>query len=143
MKQHRSMPVVVAAPDSEATATPTCGLPEPPQSGGRGKCPKCAEMWDYLCFTPSGLCVVCAALADPEPTATPYSDPFWLLTPEEYERAEGELHRLTAETQRLADCLPDDDWGEAERPVMDRLTALDREALLLHLLYAASRQFRR
>lgn len=113
-----------------------------PNSSGRTDCPQCGSSVDYLTgITLCGLCVRCAAAADPSPTVSLRTDPFWLLTPEEMDRAAVQLRALRVEYEQIEQGLPDSDWGEAERPTMDKLTAIDREAMLLQMLRVWSRQF--
>lgn len=113
-----------------------------PHSSGVAECPECGQMWDHLAgFTPSGVCVQCAAMIDPPDTARPHSNPFWLLTPEEIDRAAGRAAPpYTLRPERLERTLPAGDWWEAERPVLDAITKIQREAMLLAMLRGASRQ---
>jgi hypothetical protein len=111
-----------------------------PQSSGYSRCDQCTHMYEDLGgITLCGLCVACALQADPSSTVTLRSDPFWLLSPEEMDRAAVELQHLHAEYEQLEGTLPDGDWGEAERPTMDELKAIEREAMLLQLLRVVSR----
>jgi hypothetical protein len=114
-----------------------------PTSSGCCDCPGCGQTMDYLSgVTPCGLCPGCAASIHRSPPATPYSDPFWLLTPEEIERAATELQRLHTAAMRLECALPKGDWGHEEAPIMDAIRNINRETMLLALLREASRQFR-
>jgi hypothetical protein len=115
-----------------------------PDSGGHSKCPQCRSMVDHLTgITLSGLCVQCAAKADPSPTVHLWStDPFWLLKPEDIDRAAVQLEYLHAEHERLERSLPKGDWGEAEQPTLDVMMAIEREAMLLLSLCVVSRQGR-
>jgi hypothetical protein len=120
------------------------------ESSGTVTCPMCQEMGDSLELTPAGPCLRCAD-AHPGLRARPASDPFWTLSPTEVRRLEAEIQRLAAELERIDDRLrmQQQQCGEeAERfdRVMeaerDHWHALQRELHLLHLLRAASRQFR-
>ena len=130
-----------------ATTTRAATWPRAPESPGTTNCPQCGARLDYLVFTPSGLCPICAGRADPIPNVTLYSDPFWLLTPQEIERAETEIIRLAAEAKRLdesSEALAREfgDGSDEYEVEAERYYAVERERLLLHMLHAASRQFK-
>ncbi len=119
-----------------------------PQSAGNMECPACrtghAE-WDALDLTPAGICVRCSASSERPVAATPQSDPFWTLTPEEIARLDGELYRLHTAAVRLEKAI---DWSspyefnETEQATEDKLDQINREIHLLLLLRESSRQFR-
>jgi hypothetical protein len=109
--------------------------------GDSVECPECEKKSPSLTFTPAGICLSCANDADPSPTVRAHSDPFWLLTPEEVERVEGELQRLDTKADQLYSCLNAAPKGSnRERILLADMCAVEREALLLHQLRAASRQ---
>jgi hypothetical protein len=136
-----------AALPGEAFSVTAGNLPE---SSGIVTCAQCHEMADSLGLTPAGLCLRCAD-RDPAVRVEPYSDRFWILSPQEVRRLESEIQRLAAELDRMNQRLTDlkgrqlaegsdvyDRAIEAERKPWH---ALQRELHLLHLLRAASRQF--
>jgi len=109
-----------------------------PRSPGLVTCRRCQEMADSLELTPAGLCLVCADRS-PEVRLEPHSDRFWTLSPRDQRRLEREIERLSATLQRMNTELAEETALEAGR---DRWLALQRELHLLHLLRAASLQFR-
>jgi hypothetical protein len=119
------------------------------ESSGTVTCPLCQEMWDSLDLTPAGPCLRCAD-GNPAVRAQAHSDPFWILSPREVRRLEPEIQRLAAELDRMNDRLVQlqqmADGSDVCRRTMeaqrDEWHALQRELHLLHLLRAASRQFR-
>jgi hypothetical protein len=90
---------------------------------------------------------------NPAIRADPYSDPFWVLSPREVRRLEGEIERLAAELNRVNRRFAalkkqqlahgGDVYDRAMEAGRDEWHALQRELHLLHLLRAASRQFRK
>ncbi len=114
-----------------------------PQSSGSCYCPGCGNLCEDLGqITLAGLCVGCAAKADPSPTAhLRTTDPFWLLTPEEIDQAGVQLQYLHRKHRQLERTLPERDWLEAELPVLDEMKAIEREATVLQMLVQMSRQF--
>jgi hypothetical protein len=73
------------------------------------------------------------------------------LTPEECKRLEPEMERIAAEIDRINAQLDNMERHDPEtyedgvtvRRIMDRFDAIAREGMVLHVLYAASRQFAR
>jgi hypothetical protein len=127
-------------------ATKPDAWPNAPQSPGGADCPACGGRFDFLELTPSGLCPVCVGKANPPPSLTPRSDPFWLLTREEIGRAEVEIRRLAAEAKRLdksseAMAREHGDGSDECEAETEKYFTVERERLLLHMLHAASRQF--
>jgi hypothetical protein len=121
------------------------------ESSGLVTCPMCREMGDSLELTPAGACLRCAD-RNPALRAEPHSDPFWILSPRELRRLEPEIQRLAAELDRMNGRLAElqqrqiveggDGYDRAVEAERDEWHALQRELHLLHLLRAASRQFR-
>ena len=147
---------LVEIPDLEATVR---GDDEPfsvtatnlAQSSGTVTCSICQEMADALELTPAGLCLSCAD-GNPAVRARPHSNPFWTLSPRQVRRLEPEIQRLAARLNRMNQDLAElrqqqvadgsDVYDRATEAVRDEWQALQRELHLLHLLRAASRQFR-
>lgn len=147
---------LVEMPDLEATVS---GDHEPfsvtaanlAQSSGMVTCAICYQMADALELTPAGLCLSCAD-RNPAARARPHSNPFWTLSPRQVRRLESEIQRLAARLNRMNQDLAalqqrqiaagSDVYDRAMEAVRDEWHALQRELHLLHLLRAASRQFR-
>jgi hypothetical protein len=114
-------------------------------------CSICQEMGDSLDLTPSGLCLGCAD-RNPEIKAQPHSDTFWTLSPQEIRRVETEIQHLRAKLERMNERFVrlqqgqiangSDVYDRAMEAGMDEWHAIQRELHLLHLLRAASKQFR-
>jgi hypothetical protein len=120
-----------------------------PESPGLASCAVCQETADSLDLTPAGLCLLCAD-RNPSVRASPHSDPFWILSPQEVSRLEPEIQRLSSELDQINDRLQlqrqigdDGRYHRAVEAVRDRWHARQRELHLLQLLRAASRQFAR
>jgi hypothetical protein len=122
-----------------------------PQSPGTVSCPICQEMGDSLELTPAGPCLRCAD-RNPGLRAEAHSEPFWTLSQRQVRRLESEIQRLAAELQRMSRRFLElqerqlaDGGGVYDRAMEAegaRWQALQRELHLMHLLRAASRQFR-
>ena len=93
-----------------------------------------------LDLTPIGVCLSCSLVAD-SPSVIPFSDPFWILSAEELARLEAQMWRLREEVERLERGLEKVAGSKLEEPLIDRISVLDREAHLLHMVHAASRQY--
>jgi hypothetical protein len=132
---------------NEAFSVTPANLPE---SSGMASCPVCHEMGDALSLTPAGLCLRCADQR-PNLRVEPHSDGFWLLSPQQIRRLEGEIARIAAELTRMNQQLVElgqrqltasgDDYNRAVEAKRPQWQAMQRELHLLHLLRAASRQF--
>jgi hypothetical protein len=120
------------------------------ESSGLVSCPVCQQVGDSLELTPAGPCLLCAD-ENPAVRAEPYSDPFWVLSPREVRRLEGEIQRMAAELERVNSRFAalkqqqlaqgGDVYDRAMEVGRDEWHAMQRELHLLHLLRAASRQF--
>ena len=116
----------------------------------RVTCSMCHEVAGSLDLTPAGLCLACAD-AHPEVRAQPESDPFWVLSPREIQRLEGEIQSLASRLDgmnvrllQLQEAQGRDGSGAFDRAMekaWGQWHATQRELHLLHLLRAASRQF--
>ena len=112
-----------------------------PDREGNARCRSCSQRSDELTVV-DGLCVRCLAGTEPVPAMVPLSEPFWLLTPDEILRAEPELQRLDAKAKALDqyhDSFPE--LAPERVTILEAMDAVRREALLLHMLRNASRQY--
>jgi hypothetical protein len=115
-------------------------------------CAVCQEMGDSLDLTPAGLCLRCAE-RNPAIKAEPHSDTFWALSPREIRRLETEIQHLGAKLDRMNERFArlqqgqiangSDVYDRAMEAGIEEWRAMQRELHLLHLLRAASKQFRR
>ena len=121
------------------------------QSSGMVTCPVCQETADALDLTPAGPCLSCAD-RNTALRGEPYSDPFWVLSPNQLRQLEREIERLAAELGRMNQKFAQlqqqqiaeggDGYDRGMESDTKRWHALQRELHLLQMLRAGSRQFR-